>query len=208
MLLIGHADDLQIMRYACYRAIAACLTTLLREFMRRNLLEQLRLQRQLRWQATTDGLTGLLLRGRFFQLAARALDQARHAGKLVCMDADHFKRLNDQHGHAAGDQALIALADCLLDQIREGDLIGRVGGEQFAILLPGLDLQQAGVRAEQLREAVHGVLRPDGLMTVSIDLAASLPLHEGVEALLARANKAMARPSSTAATRWSPPLPW
>jgi len=193
MLLFGHAHDIQILRYVSYMALALCLAMLLREFTRRNLLEQLRLQRRLQRQASTDGLTGLLLRNRFFELAQRALDQAHRAGKPVCMlylDADHFKHLNDHHGHAAGDEALIALADCLLDQVRGSDLIGRVGGEEFAMLLPGLDLQQASARAEQLRKAVHGVLRPDGPMTISIGIAESVA-DEGVEPLLARADKAM-----------------
>lgn len=193
MLLFGHASDVQVLRYITYMALALCLATLLREFMRRNLLEQLRLQRQFQRQAHTDGLTGLLLRNRFFELAQRALDQASRAGKLSCMlylDADHFKQLNDHHGHAAGDEALKTLAECLLEHTRNSDLIGRVGGEEFAMLLPGLDLQQAGARAEQLRKAAHGVLRPDGPMTISIGIAESLA-GEGVEPLLARADKAM-----------------
>lgn len=195
MLLLGPADDMEIIRYACYMTLAVCLTTLLREFTRRNLLEQLGLQRQLQRQATTDGLTGLLSRNRFFELAQRALEQTQREGEPVCMlylDADHFKRLNDQHGHVAGDHALIALARCLVGQIREGDLIGRVGGEEFAILVPGIDLQHARARAERLRRAVHGVQRADGTMTVSIGIAAGLHLHaEGVEALLIRADMAM-----------------
>lgn len=195
MLLFGPADDLLIMRYACYMALAVCLSTLLREYTRRNLLEQLRLQRQLQGQATTDDLTGLLSRNHFFELAERALEKAQLEREPVCMlylDADHFKHLNDQHGHLAGDHALIALARCLIGQIREGDLIGRVGGEEFAILLPGIDLQHASARAERLRRAVHDVRRADGPMTVSIGVAACLPLHaEGVEALINRADRAM-----------------
>lgn len=193
MLLVGPIDDIQTLRFVSYMGLTFCLAMLLREFMRRNLLEQLRLQRQLRVQATTDGLTGLLLRNRFFELAQRALDQTRRADNPACMlylDADHFKHLNDHHGHAAGDEALTALADRLLDQVRGSDLMGRVGGEEFAMLLPGLNLQQASIRAEQLRKAAHGVLRPDGPMTISIGVA-EVRANEGVEALLARADKAM-----------------
>lgn len=144
MLLVGPVDDVQLLRYVAYMGLTFCLAMLLRGFMRRNLLEQLRLQRQLHKQATTDGLTGLLLRNRFFELAQRSLEQAQRTDQPVCMlypDADHFKHLNDNHGHAAGDEALMALADCLHHHVCGSDLVGRVGGEEFAMLLPGLDLQ-------------------------------------------------------------------
>lgn len=193
LLLVGDATDAQILRFAGYMAVSFCLAVLLRDFMRRNLLEQLRLQQQLQLQATTDGLTGLLLRKRFFELAQRAIERARRDERPVCMlylDADHFKQLNDQYGHAAGDEALVALANCLLGNVRGDDLIGRVGGEEFAVLLPGLNQQQGQVRAEQLRMAAHDVLRPDGPLTISIGIAELMP-DEELEPLLARADKAM-----------------
>jgi len=88
---------------------------------------------------------------------------------------------------------LIALADTLRSQMREGDLIGRIGGEEFAMLLPGIELHQASRRAEQLRLAVHAVRRPDGPLTVSIGVAECLNVDDDVEALLARADLAMRR---------------
>ncbi|MEO8998843.1 MAG: GGDEF domain-containing protein, partial [Rhodanobacter sp.] len=169
-MLLGHADGAQIFQYFVYMTIAILLSTVLRSFMARTLFAQFRLERQLREQANTDGLTGLLLRNRFLELARLALGDIRRQQKPVCMlflDADHFKQLNDDYGHAAGDAALIALAAAVRAQMRQHDLIGRIGGEEFAILLPGLDLQQAGQRAEQLRLAVRGILRPDGPLTVS-----------------------------------------
>jgi diguanylate cyclase len=196
MLGLGAADGVQIFQYIVYMAIAISLSTVLRAFMARTLFEQFRLERQLREQANTDGLTGLLLRNRFLELARLALGDVHRLQKPACMlflDADHFKQLNDDHGHAAGDAALIALAATLRSQMRESDLIGRIGGEEFAMLLPGLDLHQASKRAEQLRLAVHAVQRPDGPLTVSIGVAECLNADEDIEALLARADQAMRR---------------
>ncbi|MBB6188151.1 GGDEF domain-containing protein [Rhodanobacter sp. MP7CTX1] len=196
MLVLGAADGVQIVQYAVYMAIAISLSAVLRAFMARTLFEQFRLERQLREQANTDGLTGLLLRNRFLELARLALGEAHRQQKpasTLFLDADHFKQLNDDHGHAAGDAALIALAATLRAQMRKSDLIGRIGGEEFAMLLPGLDLHQASRRAEQLRLAVHAVQRPDGPLTVSIGVAECLHAAENIEALLARADQAMRR---------------
>jgi diguanylate cyclase (GGDEF)-like protein len=194
MLLLGNADGVQAFQYFVYMAIAISLSTVLRAFMARTLFAQFRLERQLREQANTDGLTGLLLRNRFLELARLALSDIRRQQRPVCMlflDADHFKQLNDDYGHAAGDAALIALAAALRAQMRLNDLIGRIGGEEFAILLPGLDLQQASQRAEQLRLAVRAILRPDGPLTVSIGVAECDHAGENTESLLARADLAM-----------------
>ncbi len=199
LLLHGEADGVQIFQYLVYMAVAIALSAVLRAFMARTLFAQFRLEKQLREQANTDGLTGLLLRNRFLELARRALVDIREQQKPVCMlflDADHFKQLNDDHGHAAGDAALVALADVLRAQMRPSDLIGRIGGEEFAMLLPGLDLQQASSRAEHLRLAVHAIQRPDGPLTVCIGVAERSHSFEMIEALLARADHAMRQAKS------------
>jgi diguanylate cyclase (GGDEF)-like protein len=194
MLLLGTADSVQIFQYLVYMTIAISLSTVLRAFMARTLFEQFRLERQLRSQANTDGLTGLLLRNRFLELARLALRDLRRQQKPACvlyLDADHFKQLNDGHGHAAGDAALIALATVLRAQTRSDDLIGRIGGEEFALLLPGIDRSHADQRGENLRLAVRAILRPDGPLTVSIGIAECRDADETIEALLARADQAM-----------------
>jgi diguanylate cyclase (GGDEF)-like protein len=196
MLLLG-ADvngNPRIFQYAVYMVIAICVSVVLRAFMTRTLFEQFRLERQLRAQANTDDLTGLLLRNRFLELARLKLAEAQRQRQPVCMlylDADHFKQLNDDYGHAAGDTALIALAFALRSQTRKKDLIGRIGGEEFALLLPGLDAGQAAERAERLRLATHAVQRPDGPLTVSIGIAQCDHYNEDIEDLLARADQAM-----------------
>ena len=195
-MLLSRTSGVQVVQYLIYMAIAILLSTVLRAFMTRTLFEQYRLERQLREQVNTDGLTGLLLRNRFLELGRLALYDICRQQKPACMlflDADHFKQLNDDHGHAAGDAALIALAEILRAQMRESDLIGRIGGEEFALLLPGLNLRQAGQRAEQLRLAVHSIQRPDGALTVSIGIAECSHADETIESLLARADQAMRR---------------
>ncbi len=194
MLLLGSIGSVQVFQYLVYMTIAIALSTVLRAFMARTLFEQFRLERQLREQANTDGLTGLLMRNRFLELAQLALGDISCRQQPACvlyLDADHFKPLNDEHGHAAGDAALVALAAVMRAQMRQGDLIGRIGGEEFAVLLPGLDLQQASARAEQLRLATHAVRRPDGPLTVSIGVAECNHADEAIETLLARADQAM-----------------
>ncbi|HXD36469.1 MAG TPA: GGDEF domain-containing protein [Rhodanobacter sp.] len=194
-VLLHLGDGVQTLQYAVYMAVAVSLATVLRAFMARTLLEQFKLERRLRERAETDGLTGVLLRNRFLDLGRIALEQARPLRQPMAMlflDADHFKRINDDYGHAAGDAALITLAARLRTQGRQGDLIGRIGGEEFAMLLPGVDLAQALVRAEQLRLAVGASHYPGGRLSASIGVAACAPDDcDGIESLLARADHAM-----------------
>lgn len=196
MLLFGHMDGPRLVQYVVYMSIAICLSGVLRAFMTRTLFEQFQLQQQLREQAHTDGLTGLLQRNRFLELARQALGERSRQSPPLCLlylDADHFKPLNDGYGHAAGDAALVALAAAMRQQLRAHDLIGRIGGEEFAVLLAGLDLRVASLYAEQLRLAMHAIQRPDGPLTVSIGLVECRHAGETVEGLLARADLAMRR---------------
>jgi diguanylate cyclase (GGDEF)-like protein len=193
-MLLLRTDGIHVLQYLVDMAIAVSLSAVLHAFMARTLFEQFRLERQLREKANTDDLTGLLQRNRFLELARLALCDICHQQKPVCMlflDADHFKQINDDHGHAAGDAALVALAATLRTQTRQTDLIGRIGGEEFAMLLPGLNQQQASQRAERLRLAVHAIQRPNGALTVSIGIAECRHDGETIEALLARADQAM-----------------
>lgn len=195
ILLFGTADSQLLVQYLVYMAIAVALAAVLRAFMAGTLFAQFRLEQQLREQASIDGLTGLLQRNRFLELARAALAELRRQQQPACMlflDADHFKQLNDQYGHAAGDAALVALASTMRRQLRPGDLIGRIGGEEFAMLLPGNSLEQACRRAEQLCQSMREILRPDGPLTTSIGIAeCSQDCSDDIETLLARADQAM-----------------
>lgn len=147
--------------------------------------------------ATTDDLTGLLNRRAFFARAdaARLLSlRQRQPIALLMLDIDHFKQLNDRFGHATGDEALVKFAATCAEALREHDILGRLGGEEFALALPGTDLPGALHAAERLRQGVADTrLLTCGnhyTMTVSIGLVVIDP-NEDLPAALARADHAL-----------------
>jgi diguanylate cyclase (GGDEF)-like protein len=136
-----------------------------------------RLVAQLRETATCDSLTGALNRGAFEEhlraQRARSLRNGRPYAVAI-IDIDHFKLVNDQHGHAAGDAALVRLAALVRANTRAGDVFARVGGEEFALLLADTDLEQAAIIAEGLRGLVRRETAYDPVpLTVSIGVAAA-----------------------------------
>jgi diguanylate cyclase (GGDEF)-like protein len=144
-------------------------------------------------RAATDALTGLWNRRTFDlrlpQEVAR-VERSGHTLVLAMLDIDHFKRINDVHGHSAGDVVLRRVADVLRGAVRAGDVIARVGGEEFAWIMPCTDLPGAGPAAERARLAVHAVEIGDAPVTVSIGLAA-LSCGEGPRGLVERADAAL-----------------
>ncbi|WP_022927277.1 diguanylate cyclase [Patulibacter americanus] len=114
-------------------------------------------------EAHTDPLTGLANRRRFDELLAAAVDQAGRDGRpvsLLALDLDRFKNVNDQYGHGIGDEVLKATAKTLHDAVRGNDVAARLGGEEFAVLLPRTDGEGASILAERLREAVADLAVP------------------------------------------------
>lgn len=159
-----------------------------------------RLIQQLHWRARHDGLTGLLNRRAMQEAIDRQLARSRRAGDtfaVVMLDIDHFKSINDRHGHAAGDQALKHTAALLQTAVRDVDRVGRFGGEEFVVLLPGVDLNRAAQTAESLRARLAaGPLQRDG---ESLALSASFGVaewdgpSEEPSRLLKRADQALYR---------------
>ncbi len=156
----------------------------------------------LREQSSTDFLTGLSNRRAFFEAAQAEMARARRHGfglVLLLLDVDYFKRVNDQLGHTAGDLALVAVAGVLNQGMRQGDLVARLGGEEFVALLSHCSLEAGMAFAERLREAIQaeaidvGGDQPALHLTVSIGLADSASHGHELEALVARADEAMYR---------------
>ena len=156
-----------------------------------------RLQNQLRRAAQDDALTNLLNRGGFNALSLRQLARCRHAAQpvsVLLMDFDHFKRVNDSHGHDAGDRLLCAFAETVRAQSRASDLVARYGGEEFCALLSNAGPQAAMVIAERIRHCFEQVTVPaEGCelgTTVSIGVAHVGP-DESINAALQRADQAL-----------------
>ncbi|GAB3361305.1 MULTISPECIES: GGDEF domain-containing protein [Giesbergeria] len=158
-----------------------------------------RLQKALERKANTDGLTGLCNRRHFFELGVRELSRAtrHHRPVVVCMiDIDHFKQVNDTYGHAAGDKVLVVMARTLAQQLRDTDVLARLGGEEFAILLPDTPLEIAKEIAERLRTALADArvaLDDGGLLhfTVSIGVALRHSSTTTLEQMLRSADVAL-----------------
>ena len=160
---------------------------------------QWRRSRGLRALAMTDPVTGAASRVGIEDQATRALAMAAHAGRpvsVLLLDLDRFKPVNDRHGHAAGDRVLAAAVAAWRQQLRAGEPLGRIGGDEFLVLCPGTPLEAALQLAERLREATTAIrlpgVDPALRMTVSIGAAQAHPA-DSRESLLERVDAALYR---------------
>jgi diguanylate cyclase (GGDEF)-like protein len=156
-----------------------------------------RLYQELERQATVDSLTGINNRRTLGELASRAIAAAhRHRRGLAVLliDADHFKRVNDAHGHAIGDEALQLISTTLQCALRAGDLLGRLGGEEFVVILPEADESAACASAERLRQAVEQTEFSAAQRAVPLCISVGVAMFESGDdfaSLLRRADQAM-----------------
>jgi len=156
-------------------------------------------QAELRRLASIDELTGVANRRWFTAMASRELERCRrfnHQLALLMIDVDHFKKVNDTHGHAVGDEVLKAFTRVLEGNLRSVDLLGRLGGEEFAVMLPESDHKAASHTAERLRAAVETLDFPlEGgshlKITTSVGIAILASAGETLDRLLARADGAL-----------------
>jgi diguanylate cyclase len=145
----------------------------------------------------TDGLTQLLNRQAWEQAAAAEVSRCRRGGgpaSLLMLDIDHFKAINDRHGHPAGDAVLRGVAQILRDTLREEDLPGRYGGEEFGVVLPNTSAAGAAVAAERVRARIEAAVleRRAGIRaTASIGFAELGPQDADCAAWIARADRAL-----------------
>jgi diguanylate cyclase (GGDEF)-like protein/PAS domain S-box-containing protein len=171
--------------------------------------DQRALEERLRALAITDPLTGAYNRRHFFELGEAELRRAGRYGRptsLAMLDIDHFKSVNDELGHGAGDAVLREVACVLRDEVRGSDVVARMGGEEFALLFPETRLRAARATAERIRRAVsarslvrHG-LPPDRRITVSVGLA-ERQAAETLGELMKRADAALYEAKSTGRDR-------
>ena len=155
-----------------------------------------RLGHRLLHLSLTDPLTGIPNRRAFYESLNRALASGSRRTEPVAVltiDIDHFKRVNDEAGHATGDRILVEVANRLAQASRSGDTFGRLGGEEFGVVQSGVDLATAGVAAERLRDVIAGQpVTADGRtfdLTVSIGVAVSSKDTEDAPHLMARADR-------------------
>jgi len=155
------------------------------------------MMRQLEDLVATDELTGLFNRRHFLRLATRELESLRPTRQhgLALIDLDHFKRINDAHGHAAGDRVLQMFAAVARACLRDGDVLARYGGEEFVLLLPNTDADQFTACCERLREAfanAESLGVPVGNLSLSVGMTL-LVMGDNLDDALQRADQALYR---------------
>lgn len=166
-----------------------------------DITDRKRLEEELREQASTDALTGLPNRRHFRQRLDEELERVRRRTTreacLLMLDLDHFKKVNDQYGHAAGDSLLRHFADLLRQELRATDTAGRMGGEEFAVILPGSSMASALGFAQRICDRLAGRPLHFGAqqlhVTVSVGIAAIAMEDLSADAVLSRADAALYR---------------
>lgn len=153
---------------------------------------------ELRQLASVDSLTGGLSRRAFKDDARKYVSLARrhrNALSLVSLDIDHFKGINDTYGHAAGDQVLTGVVRAITEELRQSDILGRMGGEEFAVLLPHTDGTRAAEVAEKLRQLVRTLKFPGShppiQASASFGVATLDPSSDDIDSLLQKADEAL-----------------
>jgi diguanylate cyclase (GGDEF)-like protein len=148
-------------------------------------------------QAVRDVLTGLHNRRYLLDVLDREIHEAVRAGSplsVAIVDIDHFKAINDRHGHGVGDAVLVHVGRLLRDEVRQTDVVARYGGEEFVLLLPGFDTDQAWRRLEALREQLGSAALPIGGCAVNVTFSAGVAALNGSEdpdELIAAADRAL-----------------
>lgn len=166
--------------------------------LQREIRRRQQLEKELKWQAQTDPLTGLFNRRQYELLFNQEMASARRNKTpltLGLIDLDHFKAINDKYGHDLGDHVLCQVADILQQPLRDSDIIGRFGGEEFIIILPRTDVDQARVVAERMRLALSETIVSHQGQTVVVSatfaLAELTPEDKDINSVIRRADDAL-----------------
>ena len=190
---------LQVIHQVEQKQREAKLYQLRNVLLEQEIAERKRIQAELEVLATTDSLTGLWNRRHFFILANQVLLQAQRYQRnlsVMLLDLDHFKYINDTYGHAVGDDVLRAISAIFCTTMRQVDILGRYGGEEFVMLLPETHLADANWTAERLRVAIEQALLQTSVgtlhITVSIGIAAiDLNGNDSLDLMLNRADHSL-----------------
>jgi len=161
------------------------------------------LQEELLRQATRDPLTGLLNRRAFFERMGQELERSRRHDQdltLALLDLDHFKRVNDNHGHLVGDEVLQSFAAHLVATLRTVDIVGRYGGEEFVVLMPEVGPQLASIGLERCRVGMASCPWPEGLQ-VTFSCGLTTARGGDVERMLQEADAALYRAKAAGRNR-------
>jgi len=158
-----------------------------------------RAEAELQRLAVTDPLTGTYNRRYFFEVAAKELARAQRYElnlTVAMIDLDHFKDINDEYGHAVGDQALVTMADCFCENLRQTDVLGRYGGDEFIILLPETNRKKARKMAERLRKRLIKALKKTNLFSKPLTISAGVYARStdqeiGFDEIVERADQAL-----------------
>lgn len=150
--------------------------------------------RELEWLATRDALTGCINRRSFFKLFEEEWNRVESTRSECCammVDIDHFKAINDNHGHAMGDEVLRRVANVVMEHIPDPGVVCRYGGEEFSVLLPGCDLDEAELKAERVRLAIAALRISTLKITASLGVASTRCVASSPQDLLDKADKCL-----------------
>ncbi len=179
--LLAGADDV-VAPGARLIELQARVRVQLRNRRDRDRLMRIRVERDTyQLEATVDALTGIANR-RTFDKRFSAMCRAAHPLAVLFLDVDHFKRVNDTHGHGAGDKVLQAVAQCIYKAKRKGDVCARYGGEEFVLLLPNVTAAEAVAIAEEHRQSIEKLEVAPWLASGHITASVGVAFHEGAEA--------------------------
>ncbi len=176
-------------------------------FIERDLSQRKKREKKLYQEATIDGLTQIYNRHHTHQLGHKVVEHAnRYKGRLsaILFDIDHFKRVNDSYGHPIGDKVLEKLADTVNQQVRKADIFGRIGGEEFLILLPKISINNALAFANRIREKVSQIdWQPIGIphsITISLGVV-QFQTGESFDTFTTRADQALYKAKNSGRNR-------
>ena len=164
----------------------------------RDLTRYKKMERQLANMALFDSLTGALSRAAYLQHAEKEFKRSKRYNRplsTIMIDIDHFKKINDQYGHAAGDHVLQIFVEAIEEEIRGPDAIGRIGGEEFALLMPDTPLKAAAHLAERVRQRITKYPYIAGKMLIEVTASLGVAVMEeedaNYKAMLQRADEAL-----------------